>query len=288
MSKKIKGAERLAGDTYYFPDITNSGYKGGCLIDTGPDDRMYSGLPIKEILITHGHADHFSCAASLRRCGVLIIAAREEVPLVENPEINIRGMFSWAKPSDEMITKLFHGEGCPVDAFLDMWHDSGIQIIPLPGHTLGHTGFLTEDGILFTGDALYVKDIWRHHPLPYAIDIGLTKSSLQLIESLDFKCLVPSHGEPIPKEESTNHINYHIERLAMIDTLIIDSLREARTTEEIISLVSASLDLIENPPQYWLAVTTIKGFLANLLQRQLIEFFVSNHAGYWRTIDYQL
>ncbi len=253
------------------------------LIDTGPDETVYEGEKINEILVTHGHADHFSCAPHLRRHGARVIAAREEVSLIENPEINIRGMFSWAKPSDEMVTKLFRGEGCYVDGYLDEWHDSGIQVIPLPGHTLGHSGFMTDDGVLFTGDGLYIREIWTKHPLPYAIDIGLVKSSLKIIDSLDFVWLVPAHGHPISKEESILDIAHHHERIEAIQSFMLKTLKEARTTEGIIALVSKQLRLIENPAQYWLSVTTIKGFLGSLLEQERIEFFVEKHAGYWKT-----
>ncbi len=279
-SRRIK----LIGDTYYFPGLTNSGYKSGRLIDTGPDDSVYNGLEIKEILITHGHADHFSCAPALRRRGAYVITAREEVSLVENPEINIRGMFSWAKPSDEMVTKLFRGEGCYVDGYLDEWRDPAIQVIPLSGHTLGHAGFLTEDKVLFSGDALYIKELWNRHPLPYSIDVGLTRSSLKLIESLDFEVLVPSHGHPIGKEESVVDIAFHLGRLESIKAVILDHLSRAKTTEQIIAIVSDYLGLVENPAQYWLSVTTVKGFLGDLLERQEIEFYVRDYAGYWKAV----
>lgn len=280
----LNGAKRLSGNTYCFEGLANSGFKGGCLIDTGPDESVYKGIRIQEVLITHGHADHFSTAAHLRRQGARIVASREEVSLIENPEINIRGMFSWAKPSDEMVTRLFRGEGCRVDLYLDQWHDSGIQVVPLPGHTLGHSGFLTEDGVLFTGDALYLKELWERHPLPYAIDVGLVRSSLELIDSLDFEMLVPAHGWPVTKTESQAHLTHHLDRIDAICELILKALTEAKTTEEIIALVSCELGLVENPAQYWLAVTTVKGFLAYLMQQKQLEFYVRNHAGYWHAL----
>lgn len=278
------GKIRLSGETFYFPGLTNSGFKDGRLIDTGPDETVYDGLDIKEILITHGHADHFSCASALRRRGVRVITPREEVSLVENPEINIRGMFSWAKPSDEMVTKLFRGEGCYVDGYLDEWRDPAIQVIPLSGHTLGHSGFLTEDKVMFTGDALYIRELWDKHPLPYSIDIGLVTTSLKLIHTLDYDWLVPAHGRPVTKEESVLDITHHIKRIQEIEAFILSQLGEAKTTEQIIAIVSDTLGLKENSAQYWLSVTTVKGFLGHLLERQEIEFYVRDYAGYWKTV----
>ena len=68
-----------------------------------------------------------------------------------------------------------------------------------------------------------------------------------------------------------------------IEQFIVDSLVQERTTEEAIALVSERRGLSDNPAQYWLAVTTVKGFLGDLLARGEVEFFVRDHAGWWRT-----
>jgi len=276
----------IAGETFVFEDsaTTNSGYVSGVLIDTGPDPTVYDDRPIKHLLITHGHADHFSSAAALRRGGTRITAPREEVALVENPEVNIRGMFSWARPSDEMVTKLFRGEGCKVDAYADEWRGFGIDVVPLPGHTLGHTGYLTADGVLFTGDAVYEMPIWARHRLPYAIDPGLVRSSLSVIEGLDFEWLVPGHGVVVDRDEALEHIAYHRERMDEMSERLYALLREPRTTEQAVAEMSEIAGLSDNAAQYWLAVTTVKGYLSDLLRQGRAEFFVREHAGWWRAI----
>jgi glyoxylase-like metal-dependent hydrolase (beta-lactamase superfamily II) len=276
---------RLGESTWLFADITNSGWASGALIDTGPDAAAYADRTVKHVLITHGHADHFSCACELRRAGARIIAPREEASLVENPEVNIRGMFSWARPSDEMVTKMFRGEGCVVDEYADEWHGYGIEVVPLPGHTMGHCGYMTSDGVLFSGDALYVRDVWSRHPLPYAIDPGLVRTSLRLIDSLEFEWLVPAHGEaPIPRAGVSAHVENHIARMDDIAGFMVKLLAEPRTTEQTIADVSRYVGLSESPAQYWLAVTTVKGYLSDLLREGLITFSVREHAGLWTAV----
>jgi glyoxylase-like metal-dependent hydrolase (beta-lactamase superfamily II) len=275
---------RLAGDTFVFESITNSGYTDGVLIDTGPEPEAYAGWPISDVLITHGHADHFSSAAALRRGGARIIAPREEVSLVENPEVNIRGMFSWARPSDAMVTKLFRGDGAKVDGYADEWRGAGIDGIPLPGHTLGHSGYLTADGVLFSGDAVYQRAMWQRHPLPYAIDPGLVASSLSVIESLDFDWLVPGHGVPTGREEALLDIAHHRERMEAISASLLAHLAEPLTTEQAIAALSRDAGLSDNAPQYWLAVTTVKAYLSDLVRDGSAEFFVRDHAGWWRAV----
>jgi glyoxylase-like metal-dependent hydrolase (beta-lactamase superfamily II) len=276
---------RLAGDTYVFEaDTTNSGYIHGILLDTGPEPEVYASHAVEDVLITHGHADHFSCAAALRRAGARIIAPREEASLVENPEVNIRGMFSWARPSDEMVTKLFRGEGVNVDMYADQWHSDEVDVVPLPGHTLGHTGYLTADGVLFSGDAVYERQVWKRHPLPYAIDPGLVHSSLSVIESLDFAWLVPGHGVAVERDEALEHVAYHRGRMLELSERLHSLLLEPLSTEQAVAALSREAGLSDNPAQYWLAVTTVKGYLSDLLRQGRAEFFVSGHAGWWRGI----
>ena len=277
------GARHLVGDTYVFEGPTASGFIDGLVIDTGAEESVYEGLGIDRLAITHGHADHFSCAAAIRASGAHVYAARDDASLIENPELNIRGMFSWAKPGDMLVTKLFRGEPCAVDALLEDWDDPRATAVALPGHTLGHTGFLTADGVLFTGDALYLEGIWERHRLPYAIDPAHVAASLERIRSTEFDWLVPGHGWPVPRDVAEHHIDFHLAQLRDIEDLLVEGLRVERTTEDAIALVSAARGLGDNAAQYWLAVTTVKGFLGDLLGRGEIEFFVRDHAGWWKT-----
>jgi glyoxylase-like metal-dependent hydrolase (beta-lactamase superfamily II) len=276
-------AVKVAGDTYYVPGLTNSGYIEGLVIDTGPEEAVYDGCAIDRLAITHGHADHFAAGSALRDRGATVVAARDDASLVENPDINIRGMFSWAKPGDMLVTKLFIGTPCPVDAEIEQWRDHRATPVPLPGHTLGHYGFLTRDGVLFTGDAVYERALWKRHPLPYAIDPDMVSQSLDVIGDTEFEWLVPGHGELIDRETAQIDLAHHADQIRAIEELLLVALKKPRTTEEAIQLVSAERGLSSNPAGYWLAVTTVKGYLGNLLGRGLLEFRVENHTGVWHT-----
>jgi glyoxylase-like metal-dependent hydrolase (beta-lactamase superfamily II) len=278
-------AQRISGDTYFIPGVTNSGFIAGLVVDTGADESDYEGAVVDTLAITHGHTDHFACGAALHDSGAKVVVARDDAALVENPDINIRGMFSWAKPTDTLVTKLFRGTPCPVDLEIAGWSDDRALPVSLPGHTLGHTGFLTPDGVLFTGDSLYQRDLWARHPLPYAIDPGLVARSIETIRSLEFEWLVPGHGSLTDRATAESDFDFHLAQIAEVEDVLLTSLRAPHTTEEAIALVSARRGLSENPAGYWLAVTTVKGYLGNLLGRGLLEFSVENHAGVWRTAE---
>ena len=274
----------IAGDTYVVPGLTNAGFVDGLVIDTCEDEAPFAGVAVDTLVITHGHADHFSIGSVLRDAGARVWVARDDASLVENPDINIRGMFSWAKPSDYLVTKLFRGSACKVDAYIEDFADERAEPVALPGHTLGHTGFLTPDNVLFTGDALYEQDLWEKHPVPYAIDPGMVVTSLERIRSLSADWVVPAHGRPVPREEAERHIDFHLEQVREIEALLLERLRIEHTTEQAIAMVSAQRGLVENPAAYWLAVATVKGYLGELLGRGQLEFFVRDHAGWWRTV----
>ncbi|MDY0339979.1 MAG: MBL fold metallo-hydrolase [Coriobacteriia bacterium] len=277
-------ATRLTGDTYVVSGLTNAGLIAGLGIDTSENEAAYTDVPLELLAITHGHADHFSIAHLLRAAGVRVIAPRDDAAMVENPDINIRGMFSWAKPSDKMTTKLFRGVGCAVDGLVEDFNDPRATAIPLPGHTLGHHGFLTADGVLFTGDSLYLRELWKQHPLPYAIDPGMVVASLELIRTIDCDWIVPSHGRPVPRDEAIEHIDFHIMQVHRTAELLLEGLHDGLTTEDAVAFISRELGLAESPAVYWLAVTDVKGYLGELLDRGLIEFSVRDHAGWWQTV----
>lgn len=278
-------AFRLAGSTYVLPGLTNAGYIDGLGIDTCENETLYADLPVETLVITHGHADHFSIAYQLRDRGARVYAARDDAALVENPDINIRGMFSWAKPSDRMTTKLFRGIGCKVDGYVEEFDDPRATPIALPGHTLGHHGLLTPDGVLFIGDALYLREMWERHPLPYAIDPGMVVASLERIRLVSCEWVVPAHGRPVRREEAEQHIDFHISQVHEISEVLLDGLRDGLTTEQAVAFVSTKRGIPQNQAAYWLAVTTVKGYLGELLSRGLIEFSVRDHFGWWHTVS---
>ena len=79
-------ALHIAGDTYYIPDLTNSGYIDGLVIDTGPEESAYADAAVDRLAITHGHADHFACGYKLRERGATVVAARDGArPPCEHP-----------------------------------------------------------------------------------------------------------------------------------------------------------------------------------------------------------
>ena len=139
--------------------------------------------------------------------------------------------------------------------------------------------------MLFTGDALYERALWKRHPLPYAIDPDMVARSLEHIRDIEFDWLVPGHGELVDRATAMSDIDFHLAQIASIEQLLLTELRVPHTTEEAIALVSRKRGLSDNPAGYWLAVTTVKGYLGDLLGRGSLEFSVVDYAGVWTTAE---
>lgn len=183
MASKTKGPALVAGSSYYVPAMSNAGVFKGYVIDPGSVGYEDIGRDdIHSVLITHGHNDHFRHAHEFRERGARVIAPKDDALLVRNPEVNVRGLFSWARPPKEMITPYFQGDACEVDLYIEDWLDSSIHAVWLPGHTLGEYGFITEDGVLYSADSLYSKELWGKYKLPYSIDPDLCRESLRIRE----------------------------------------------------------------------------------------------------------
>lgn len=87
-------------------------------------------LNLKAVLITHHHHDHIGGVAEL---------------VHQFPEIHVVG------PAQEPIPTLTHPveDGDQIELF-----DERFMVLGLPGHTLGHIGYV-GDGKLFCGDVLF-------------------------------------------------------------------------------------------------------------------------------------
>jgi hypothetical protein len=69
-----------------------------------------------------------------------------------------------------------------------------------------------------------------------------------------------------------------------ISASLLAHLAEPLTTEQAIAALSRDAGLSDNAPEYWLAVTTVKAYLSDLVREGSAEFFVRDHAGWWRTV----
>jgi glyoxylase-like metal-dependent hydrolase (beta-lactamase superfamily II) len=99
------------------------------------------GVTITTVLDTHIHADHISGLRSLA-------AATGATPKIPEPAV-ARGV-----DYDVDYETVTDGETLPVGS-------GAIEVVHTPGHTSGMTAYYVDEGVLLTGDGLFVESVAR-------------------------------------------------------------------------------------------------------------------------------
>jgi hydroxyacylglutathione hydrolase len=189
--------------TLVWCDVT----KQGALIDPGGEvDRLIAaaarnGVTVEKIFLTHGHLDHASGAAELkRRTGARL----------EGPHEGDRFLLD-ALGQNRTTPGFGHAEPCTPDRFLGdgdtvSFGEVTMDVIHCPGHTPGHVVFVQpEANIAFSGDVLFKGSIGRTD-LAGGDAATLIHSIVEKLWPLGDLGFVPGHGpmSSFAEERRTN------------------------------------------------------------------------------------
>lgn len=162
------------------------------------------GKPLRLILLTHSHIDHFGCAGEVKErtgCGVAIHGDDEkylragETPI---PETDFFGF--WGKLFLPVAEFFFPPKGFVADRILrdgESFDFEGheIRIIHTPGHTPGSCCILIGES-LFVGDLLSIQGGLVKQSR-YAFDWKAIDESVRKLLPFAFERIYPGHGERI-------------------------------------------------------------------------------------------
>jgi hydroxyacylglutathione hydrolase len=150
------------------------------------------GLNPSDILITHGHIDHIAGNEALKKrwpdCHLVIGAA--EASKLTDPRLNLSSMFGIGLISPPADVTLKDG---------DIYTAAGIrlQVRVIPGHSIGHVVYLTQDFnpiTVFVGDVIFSGSIGRTD-FADGDQNQLTDGIRKILYTLpDSTILLPGHG----------------------------------------------------------------------------------------------
>lgn len=159
-------------------------------------------LVCRAVLLTHGHFDHIMAAAELARASSAKIYAHEaEERLLADPMLNASSHFG-AEYSLVPDVCLKDGQVLELAGF-------SIRVIHTPGHTSGGACYyFAENGVLFSGDTLFLEDIGRSD-LPTGNGRQLVESIKSRLMPLDDATVVyPGHDLPTTIGHEREHNMY--------------------------------------------------------------------------------
>ena len=197
--------------------LIDCGFAGGRqLLKQALQNRGWDREPIVGIIVTHGHLDHIlNVGLMAQETGAWVAAPRLDSAHY-NGNATYRGF--------TQVTGLLEAIGKPLLNFqpftptrlldhgeqLDIWH--GLQVVHLPGHTVGHSGFYCEQlRLLFSADLFASYGSLSHlPPRIFNSEEKLVSKSISTALDLDLEVVLPNHCDTAQPEE-------HYKRLVRLE-----------------------------------------------------------------------
>ncbi len=241
------------------------------------------------VILTHYHSDHVNLLAENKLPVTRIVSSNIDRPGIEYPIYRV-GM-TFGLPVGEKIDVLMY-EPKPVRVneeleYRDTYYGD-LKIHTLPGHTPGHIGVSTPEGVFYAGDLVFGDKVLERYPVPYHLDPCVSYDSIRKLESLYesgvIKVLVPGHGPVVKGDAIREMLDANLDSIKGFRERVLDALTSKEyTLDDLVGFFIEGREL--SPGLYMLASNSLKGMLTCLLKEKIVEAFVEGNKLYWRAVD---
>ena len=294
---------QLKNNSYMLNNSTSIGVymfnKKDCLlIDTPypgkPSENLLNFLKkenfnVKYIINTHGHIDHFGGNELLaENFSLNVFTSSYERAFISQADLT-HSFLTAAKPIPALETNL---KGMKVKEIKNnslCLDNCNFEIIELPGHSNGHIGVLTEDKVLYAGDAMLAPSIIEQIKIPYFYDIEKFRNSLSKIKKLynknKMEILVPSHGKPI-KKDFEKAVDLNLKKIQSLLKLVLEILADKPLSlEKIILAFNKKFNITEGIPNHFITRACIMSFLSYFIEKDKIETIFKDNLLHYKKIS---
>lgn len=170
---------------------------------------------ITKIILTHHDVDHIGNAKLIAKFGAKIMASKMETPYIQgdltSPKIEkMKERMETLSPEEKMFFDRMFATFPELYVHVDeqvrnnevLPYCGGIEVVPTPGHTPGHTAyFLKESKVLIAGDAANIADGKLTGPSKRnSLDMQEAEKSFENLKKLDYDFIVCYHGGLFARE----------------------------------------------------------------------------------------
>ena len=203
-------------------------------------------VSVYAVLQTHLHEDHVANNRILiSRFGTRIIAHRNEVEAVHSRQ---KMRASWSEIRPETKDKYLRTYSYGIESIENgqeeiVLRDSPFKIVPLYGHSEGHLGFVTPDGVLCTGDAILSPALVQHSKMPYFENIGQSIDSMKKLLQTDYPYYALAHMEVLEKRDMPGLVKKNLALLERIHVDMLELINDPVTLDELVVSVMYGLGI---------------------------------------------
>ena len=172
------------------------------------------GLVPKYVLCSHAHFDHTGNVRYLQeRYGAKAILSLIEAGISVNPD-SYRANYvalTYGKSRELFLEECFTADRVlrETDTSLEL-DGRTFGILPLPGHSAGHLGFVMPDGAAYVGDCLISQSEIDGAKLPTSMFITRDLESKAYLKTTDYPVYILAHKEVVRREALEGLIDRNI------------------------------------------------------------------------------
>lgn len=231
---------------------------------------------------THSHADHIGGNAYLQaQTGCAVFAPEGEQALTDTPLLEPVMLYAGC-PMPELQNKFLMAKPSVAVKLTQADLPQGMELLPLPGHSLNMVGYRTADDVVFLADSLSSEATLEKYQISYLYDVKAYRQTLEQVKTLQAACFIPSHADAVGDIAPLAQLNLN-KTDAIADT-ILGLLAQPRTTEDLLAALFDAFGLTMTLQQHVLIGSTLRSFLTYLKGEGKADCFFENNHLLWQAV----